>query len=281
MKQKWMISIVLLIIFISGCSDDIIYKSDSSPSSQHDIVLKEKIETYNLKEDFNFNDFNGTPTQWGENVTGVKTKISTAKKEIALTFDACGGEYGSEVDYDLIDFLKKEHIPATLFVNQRWITENELLFLDLATNPLFEIENHGTDHAPLSVDGGEAWGIKATDSPEEVYDEIMENHDKVKDLTGLDMKYFRSGTAFYDEIAVEIATRLDYQIVNFDILGDAGATYSSDQVKNALLSAENGSIALLHMNQPNSGTAKGVQKAVPLLEERGFTFILLENNILE
>lgn len=95
------------------------------------------------------------------------------------------------------------------------------------------------------------------------------------------MTLFRSGTAYYDEVAVELANALGYEIVNFDILGDAGATYSSRQVANALLRAEAGSIALLHMNQPTSGTAEGVREAVPLLKARGYEFVLLTGKELE
>src|SRR5699024_261001 len=113
-------------------------------------------------------------------------------------------------------------------------------------------------HAPLSVAGGEAWGIPATASAEEAFAEVMDNHETVKELTGLEMTLFRSGTAYYDEVAVELAEALGYRVVNFDVLGDAGATFSADEVKGALLDAEAGSIALLHMNQPSGGTARGV-----------------------
>ena len=60
-------------------------------------------------------------------------------------------------------------------------------------------------------------------------------------------------------------------------MGDAGATYSAAEVERALLRAEPGSIALLHMNQPNSGTAEGVSQAVPLLHTEGFTFVHLDD----
>lgn len=168
-----------------------------------------------------------------------------------------------------------------MFINERWIIENKEIFLELADNPLFRIENHGTNHSPLSVNGGEAWGISATKSVEEAYEEIMHNHETVKQLTGREMTLFRSGTAYYDEIAVELANALGYEVVNYSILGDAGATFSSDQVKRALLRAEPGDIALLHMNQPNSGTAEGVRQAIPLLIEQGFEFVLLEGKMLE
>ncbi|WP_377889813.1 polysaccharide deacetylase family protein [Alkalihalobacillus sp. R86527] len=221
-----------------------------------------------------------SPSEWGERVTGVKTAFHTKTDELALTFDACGGPSGSEIDQKLLSYLNDQGIPATLFVNSRWINENKEDFLELAENPLFQIENHGTEHKPLSVSGKTAWGIQGTRSVEEVFEEITNNQSKITKLTGRSPKLFRSGTAYYDEVAVNLASDLGISIVNFTILGDAGATYSSNQVKNALLEASPGDIALLHMNQPNSGTAKGVMEAIPLLKEKGFSFVTLENQIL-
>lgn len=216
------------------------------------------------------------PIEWGENVTGVIRKIPTDEKIIALTFDACGGEWGSGYDDDLIDYLIAENIPATLFINSRWIDTNLDKFLYLSSLEQFQIENHGTEHRPLSVNGLTAWGIKGTSSVEEVVEEVISNYEKIKKLTGHSSKYFRSGTAFYDEVAVKIVNELGMNVVNYDILGDAGATFSAQQVKDSLLNSKPGSIALLHMNQPKKETAAGVKMAVPLLREKGFTFVTLD-----
>lgn len=275
--QKYFIILFVTVITFGGCS----VKTTTPPLEEAAEIETKLTLKQEPTKDLDVSAFSSTPTEWGENVTGVKNRFNTSKKQIALTFDACGGNYGSGYDAELIAFLQAESIPATLFVNERWILENEDIFMELAKNPLFQIENHGTAHAPLSVNGGEAWGIAATSSPEEVVAEIMENHQTVADLTGREMTLFRSGTAFYDEVAVELANALGYEVVNFDILGDAGATYSSEQVKNVLLSAQAGSIALLHMNQPSSGTAQGVKQAVPLLQKDGFEFVQLQEVELE
>lgn len=245
------------------------------------MLVQKDLPIFDLDQEIDLNTFDRQPKEWGENVTGVKTRFQTNENEIALTFDACGGVNGSLVDDHLLEFLRQENVPATLFVNQRWVIDNEALFIELAADPLFQIENHGTEHRPLAVSGGEAWGITATNSPAAAQDEIMANHETVKELTGKKMNLFRSGTAFYDEVAVELANQLGYEVVNFDILGDAGATFSSDQVKNALLSAKPGSIALLHINQPNSETADGVKTAVPILQTQGYEFVLLKDQVLE
>lgn len=268
--------LTISLLFIVGCSEQVVQEPEDVGEMKTNLQQRGTPE-----RDIEIADFQRDALEWGENVTGVKTRFRTDKQEVALTFDACGGIHGNGFDESLISFLRAEKVPATLFINERWVVENEDLFLELAADPLFDIENHGTEHAPLSINGGEAWGIPATTSAEEAYQEIMQNHETVKELTEHDMTMFRSGTAYYDEVAVELANALGYEVVNFDVLGDAGATFSSGQVKDALLSAEPGSIALLHMNQPASGTAVGVQEAVPLLREQGFEFVLLRDKELE
>ena len=215
------------------------------------------------------------PGEWGEAVSGVKTRLDTEEKVIALTFDACGGLYGSGYDKQLIDYFKNNQIEATLFINGRWIDANPDIFQELKNNPLFQIENHGMEHKPCSVNGASAYGEKGTRSVDEVVDEVELNARKIKELTGEKPKYYRSGTAYYDEVCVEIIEELGYQAVNYNILGDAGATFSENQVKNALLSAGPGSIALFHMNRPKGETAEGIIAAIPALKDRGYRFVKL------
>ena len=84
---------------------------------------------------------NQTPKQWGESVNGVKTHFETNKKVIALTLDACGSPHGMAYDKKLISYLESKNIPATLFINARWIDKNLQTFKTLASKPLFEIAN--------------------------------------------------------------------------------------------------------------------------------------------
>lgn len=215
------------------------------------------------------------PKEWGEYVTGVKSRLDTSDKVIALTFDACGGANGSKYDAELIYFLRQQNIPSTLFINSRWIDANYWTFKALNNIPLFELENHGTEHRPLSINGKSAWGIKGTENVSQMVDEVLNNHRKMEQLTGKAPKYFRSGTAYYDEFGVKVANEIGEQIVNFNVLGDAGATFKKEQVRDALLRAEPGSIVLLHMNQPDGETAEGVKLAIPLLKQKGFSFVRL------
>lgn len=215
------------------------------------------------------------PKEWGERVKGVKTRLDTDQKVLALTFDACGGPRSSGYDVILIQHLESEKIAATLFISGRWIDANPEIFKKLADHPLFEIGNHGSNHKPCSAVGRSVYGIGGTKSAGEIFDEMEWNALKIQKLTGRKPKFYRPGTAYCDEICVEMANALGYEVVTFSVRGDAGATYSKKQVKEALLKAPPSSIVLMHMNHPESETAEGLIDALPELKKRGFRFVKL------
>ncbi len=221
-----------------------------------------------------------TPREWGEVVRGVKTRLNTEEKVLALTFDACGGRRRSGYDAKLIQFLETEKVSATLFISGRWMDANPEICKKLSKNPLFEIENHGLNHKPCSAIGRSVYGIEGTKSAGEIYDEIKMNALKILALTDHKPKYYRPAAAYCDEICVEIANALGYEVVNFSILGDAGATYPKRRVGEALRNAPPSSIILLHMNHPESQTAEGLIEAMPELKKRGFRFVRVSEFVL-
>lgn len=213
------------------------------------------------------------PAQWGLEVEGVVLRSDS--DAIALTFDACGGPNGSGYDAGLIEALRELSVPATLFLNRRWIEANDGVARELAGDPLFELANHGSLHKPLSVRGETAYGIPGTASPGEVFDEVMGGHQALAELTGERPVWFRSGTAHVDDVAVAIVGDLAQRVVNFDVNVDAGATFSAAQVERALSGATGGSICIAHFNKPGSGTAAGVIAALPRLLDAGHRFATL------
>lgn len=223
-------------------------------------------------------EFSGkTPSQWGENVPGVRTRLDTTEKVVALTLDACGSTNGKGVDMKLVEFLVANKIPATLFMNARWIDANPELFRKLSKNDLFEIGNHGMWHKPASVNGRSVYGISGTKDIDELVREIELNARKIEDITGKRTRFYRSGTAFYDEYAVQVSNRLQHEVAGFSVLGDAGATMPAEKVKAAMLSSKPGDIIIAHMNHPEAGTGAGIMAAVPELKKRGFRFAKLSD----
>jgi peptidoglycan/xylan/chitin deacetylase (PgdA/CDA1 family) len=176
----------------------------------------------------------------------------------------------------LLNTLERNAVPALLFVCSKWIDANPGRTEQLAANPLFAIGNHGTRHIPLSVTGRSAYGIAGTKSASEAVDEVWTNQTRLTALTGTPPIYFRTGTAHYDEVGVQIVHDLGLTPVGFAVNADNGATSPAAAVGAAITRAAPGSIVLAHMNHPGSGTAAGVSAAIPALQEAGWQFVPLD-----
>jgi peptidoglycan/xylan/chitin deacetylase (PgdA/CDA1 family) len=219
------------------------------------------------------------PQTWGFGGPGVLRDLSGPGRVVALTFDACGGPGGSGYDQALITFLRRRQVPATLFLNSRWIDENPAVFRQLAGEPLFELANHGTRHLPLSVSGRSAYGIGGTRNAGEVYDEVAGNQAKLTRLLGAPPRFFRAGTAYSDDVAAQIVTAMAVRLVTFAVNGDGGATFTPGQVASTVSAAPGGAIVLCHMNHPAGGTARGIAAAVPRLQAAGYRFARLSDQL--
>lgn len=217
------------------------------------------------------------PTQWGMSLPGIVTTFSPTGRQLALTFDACD----RACDDGLLDTLQRNGVPALLFVCSKWIDANPGRTEQLAANPLFEIGNHGTRHVPLSVTGRSAYGIAGTTSASEVVDEVSGEQARLTALTGKAPTFFRTGTAHYDDVAVQIVHDLGLTPVGFSVNADAGATAPAAAVSAAIAHAAPGSIVLAHVNHPRSGTGAGVAAAVPAMLAAGWQFVPLAGQALQ
>ena len=214
--------------------------------------------------------------KFGLNPEGVINSFNPhEKKIIAFTFDACSGKY----DRELIDFLIKNKIKATLFISGRWIDKNKKILKYLSQIKYFEIENHGLTHRPLSIDCKSAYGIRGTCSKQEIIDEVIKNERKIYKITKIKTKFFRAGTAHYDSEAINIVKKLGYKIIGFNVNADFGATASIQTIYKQLINAKPGSIVIAHMNHPERNTFEGFKAAIIELKKRGFKFVKLEEII--
>lgn len=217
-----------------------------------------------------------SPRYWGLEAPGVLTHLAAGSEGIALTVDVCGGPGGNDYDSALITALRDRHIPATLFLNSRWITANIETARQLAVDPLFELANHGTSHLPLSTAGKSAYGITGTQNPGKVYDEVMTNTSVLAQLTGISPRLFRPGTAYLDEVAANIVKALGMTPTGFSINADGGATYPAATVASETSKARSGDIIICHGNHPGSGTAEGLMRALDTIAARGLLFVHLD-----
>lgn len=217
------------------------------------------------------------PGHWGEFVKGVDEDLVTQQKYIAFTFDACGGPHGEGFNKNLIDLLRKEKIPATFFITGRWIDENFETFLNLSRDTLFEIENHGLNHKPCSIDGESEYGIHGTADVADAFDEIEANARKIEALTKHYPHFYRSATAFIDEACARMAAQLGITAISFQVLsGDAVPFTPAVEIEeNVLKNVTPGAIIIMHMNHPEWYTYEAMLKIIPELRKQGYKFARL------
>ena len=264
--KKILITVSLILVFACSRENVTVLKNEAGKNIEDKNNANLIIEKYS----------NVTPKKWSEDISGVIKTLPTKEKVLALTLDLCGSKNDS-LDEDLIEFLMENQIPATLFINYRWIQKYPEKFDKLAKNKWIEIENHGYHHIPASVSGKSIYGIIGSKNSKELFDEVAINADYIQKLTGKKPKFYRSGTAYYDEYAVKQIYDMGFKPVGFNILGDAGATYSKEQVKKALLKSKAGDIIIAHANHPEKQTGAGLKSVLPILKAQGYKFVKLED----
>ena len=216
-----------------------------------------------------------SPMKFGERMEGIISGFNPSGKQIALTLDACGGSY----DRRITDYLEKKKIKATLFISGKWIDGHEKELKRLSEVSLFQIENHGTTHKPLTSDGRAVYGISGTRGVGEAYDEVMVNSDRLESITGRSPRFFRSGTAFYDDVSICMLKDLGISAAGYTISGDGGATYSKSKIIKTIKGAKPGDIILVHMNHPESDTYEGLVGALDDLIDAGYEFITMSETL--
>ena len=194
--------------------------------------------------------------------------------QIALTLDACSGRF----DEDLILFLVRNRIPATLFVTKKWLARNVRGLAILKANlDLFDIEDHGENHIPAVVGAGRrVYGILGEPDMLHLRREVLEGARAVEQATGVPPHWYRGATGEYDQEAADEIRRMGYKIAGFSVNADAGATLSRAAVQDRLRHLKGGDVIIAHMNKPASETAEGLSAGLLELLRRGLVFVRLD-----
>jgi len=112
----------------------------------------------------------------------------------------------------------------------------------------------------------------------DVIDEMELNSRKIAELTGRRPLFFRSATAFTDELSLKVAQRLGMEVVGYSVLsGDAMRASAKTMSRNILAGARHGAVVIMHFNHPEWPVQEALEKAVPELRKRGFDFSRLED----
>lgn len=204
------------------------------------------------------------------------------KKVVALTFDADmtpkmkkdleTGKVASWYDKKIIDILKQNNVPATLFMSGMWIELYPNETKELAASPLFELANHSYSHPAFEKHCSSLNLIP--DSKDE--EEIAKTQKLLKEVAGVDNHFFRFPGGCYDKNDLEIVFKSGLEAIQWDVSsGDAFNNNSQRLISNVINHAEGGSIILMHMidNRNAPKTAEALPTIISVLKSKGFSFV--------
>jgi peptidoglycan-N-acetylglucosamine deacetylase len=207
---------------------------------------------------------------------------STSEKIVALTFDADmtpgmlrelkSGKVASWYNEKVIEALRQQQVPATLFLTGLWIETYSAATKDLAADPLFELGNHSYSHGAFHSPCYRLFPIPESKQAAEVQ--------KTDDLLGKYApsykKYFRFPGLCSDAEAVNRVEDQGYTVIGGDVDGaDAFEKNPKWIASDVVANVRPGSIVVLHMHGgPNApGTASALPDIIKKLRSKGYTFV--------
>jgi peptidoglycan/xylan/chitin deacetylase (PgdA/CDA1 family) len=205
--------------------------------------------------------------------------LAEGEKSVALTLDACGGQF----DADVINTLVELRVHATIFVTRKWINRNPVGIKALRAHPdLFDIEDHGAEHVPAVVGAGKrVYGIAGATDVAHLRDEVDGGAAAIERAGAPRPQWYRGATAVYDQTAMKAIAEAGYRIAGFSVNADAGATLPRREIVARLTRVQAGDIIIAHMNKPASDSAEAIRDALPRLIAQGFRFVKLRDRAIE
>jgi peptidoglycan/xylan/chitin deacetylase (PgdA/CDA1 family) len=192
--------------------------------------------------------------------------VATGDSAIAITFDACAiRTNGYGFDAAVFDILRREGVPATIFVSGRWVELHPDAMAELVRVPLVEFGDHSYDHPHMSR-------LPAASMSEQI------------DLTEAALgRYGKHSVAFRPPFGewsgrlVEVARGKGLPLVTWDVVsGDPSPrTTSAGMIRTVLSKTRPGSIVIFHINGRGWKTAEALPEILAGLRARGFHFVLL------
>lgn len=181
------------------------------------------------------------------------------KPQVAISFDAA---WGAEDTDTLIEILNKNNVNATFFLCGYWVDKypDEVKKLYEAGN---EIGNHSNTHPHSSQL-----------SLEENKKNIMECHNKIKELLNIDPILYRPPFGEYNDTVITAAEECNYYPIQWDVDSLDWKELGSDHEINQVINHKhlgNGSIILFHNDAKY--TPDVLDSIIKQLKDKGFEIV--------
>ncbi len=207
---------------------------------------------------------------------------STDKKIVALTFDADmtpgmlselkSRRVSSWYNEKVIEVLRQEQVPATLFLTGLWIETYSEATKQLSADPLFELGSHSYSHGAFHSPCYRLFPIPESKQAAEV----QKTDDLLRQYAASYKKYFRFPGLCSDAAAVKKVEDQGYTVIGGDVDGADAFEKNPKWIASDVVShVRPGSIVVLHMHGgPNApGTAAALPDIIRKLRSEGYTFV--------
>lgn len=187
--------------------------------------------------------------------------VQTEEKKVALTFDAA---WGNEDTGNILKILESHGVKATFFMTGGWVDSypEDVKAIAAAGH---DLGNHSQNHKNMS---------ELTRA--ECSQELRSVHEKVKELTGVEMKLFRAPYGDYDNEVLETAKLAGYLPIQWDVDSLDWKDYGMESIITTVTEHPhlgNGSIILMHNGAKY--TAHALDEVITRLQEQGYELVPL------
>lgn len=185
--------------------------------------------------------------------------VDTDEKVVALSFDAA---WGNEDTDEILDILAKHNVNVTFFMTGGWV-ENYPEDVKAIAAAGHDLGNHGENHKHMSQL-----------SKNECKDEIMKVHEKVKELTGIEMTLFRPPFGDYNDTLIKTTSEVNYYCIQWDVDSLDWKDYGADSIVKTVINHKhlgNGSIILCHNGAKY--TKDALDKMITELQNEGYKIV--------
>lgn len=192
-------------------------------------------------------------------------KVDTEEKAVALTFDAA---WGADKTRSIIEILKRFEIKATFFLVGFWIDKYPQE-VKLISESGIEIGNHSNNHLKMS-----------TLDKEEIKKEIVSVNERLTEITGKQIKFFRAPYGDYNDKLIGVLEELNMQAIQWDVDSLDWKGLSKDEITERVVKrVGNGSIILCHNNSDHIVDA--LPALILNLKNNGYKFLTMSELVYE
>lgn len=264
MKVRLTIASLIAALCLAGCSSanasSLASQPDESSTSVTASASDESISSSGQTEqDTSATDSSEAVSSSDSESSDVKRidyEFDPSKPTIAITFD---DGPNATTTMEVLDILEKYQVRASFFLIGTNINDESAKSVKRAFDLGCDIENHSKTHSYMD---------KMT--ADEIKDEVAYVNNKVKEITGTTPKFFRPpyiavNSTMYDNIDMTFISGLGCNDWDDKVTAEYRAKYLEKK-------AADGVIFLLHDAEGNSKTVEALDKAIPILLEKGFQF---------